>query len=1006
MPIVSFAADVYSVGLVLFELCTGRSLLDEMVATENWSSLLYAFEWMRTGVKPPPSPLEERGLKIQSSFGATVGQVLRGKATGDVALGRGVEDEERSGDAISVTRWGDVPTFGSAHAQDRFLDQLLTTMATSRRSLMRVSPSFWTEKMKPLLIQCLRWGPHTRPSASALLGWMRIELRKGRSSALSPATGDPLTQTLLRFHPLPSAWSTRSGEWNAFERSVLIPLQVLPHAQQRRELVLLAFLTLTSATSWKGQSCRVFFLVVTWIDRTLGPLQIAQQPVSQRHIYVLALLWLADMVLREPRGGVTTAPSSFNEREMGHGDWTGGMIIDNVQTVQQAIFAMYLRIIVCLDGQWIPDGTPIWHAAQSPLHLLEVWWAIWDVELFWARLRANQLTTSSPNKSLQDLYQSSSLFRRILRPRDASTVVRRPDPAGLASTFFSQSLTEIVFQQREWECRLPKVPLEGQEVGDVKIDAEWQSYTHLPPSWKAWLASATPFFTVSSKTPASKAQGYHQPALEDVRRQRETYFAIPRDTAVIQSGATVKERLGHWLVQAEDQRRGPDPSFESVEFACSPGDMKQNIGTTGAGGRVPASTSTSTTTASTCLLYPRRRYQDVLLALLMTYQVASFINRSTALVVLERQIRRPKVAMRTVESVQVALDLRVEGKPTSPHPLSLSSPITAELDYFFSQLFNPASPNDPFPPFPHMELKIQVTVRFQKQAPPNSLLQGWHVLRGSDEFSPYAGWISLQWRPVNLNDLSTWSLVYWMSSGEDVARTPWSKRLPTKHMKVVEEIMSSEQSYVYSLYTALDLYFRPLSTGVLPPDIAKSASNQHQLKEWLEFGEVLKEVVEFNHEFLDVLTASTSLHEIGDIMRRFFGLHLLRLYTHYVGLYTGPMAHLMKQWALPSAPKTFRSLLDPHPPAQSLASYLIMPVQRILRYVLLLTELVKSLGDYYRKEANVPEDGSVATWTDGLVALEELDDILKMLIHLAASFDKQKEVTSHISRVAANVGGL
>ncbi|KAM9059722.1 rho guanine nucleotide exchange factor TIAM2 isoform 1-T12 [Megaptera novaeangliae] len=171
--------------------------------------------------------------------------------------------------------------------------------------------------------------------------------------------------------------------------------------------------------------------------------------------------------------------------------------------------------------------------------------------------------------------------------------------------------------------------------------------------------------------------------------------------------------------------------------------------------------------------------------------------------------------------------------------------------------------------------------------------------------------------------------------------------------KVIQELLDTEKSYVKDLSCLFDLYLEPLqSETFLTQDEMESLFGS--LPEMLEFQKVFLETLE------DGISASSDFNILetpSQFRKLLFSLGGSFLYyADHFKLYSGFCAnHIKVQKVLERAKtdKAFRAFLDARNPTKqhssTLESYLIKPVQRVLKYPLLLKELV-SLTDRESEE--------------------------------------------------------
>ncbi|XP_014324304.1 T-lymphoma invasion and metastasis-inducing protein 2 [Xiphophorus maculatus] len=192
-------------------------------------------------------------------------------------------------------------------------------------------------------------------------------------------------------------------------------------------------------------------------------------------------------------------------------------------------------------------------------------------------------------------------------------------------------------------------------------------------------------------------------------------------------------------------------------------------------------------------------------------------------------------------------------------------------------------------------------------------------------------------------------------SGSSPAREAALLRPCPKHMsvterlrKVIQELVDTEKSYVKDLDCLFEIYLKPLqSETFLTQDEMESL-----------FGS-LPEMLDFQRVFLQTLeerTASkpdfSTLETPSQFKKLLFSLGGSFLYyADHFKLYSGFCANHIKVQQVLKRAKTdqaFKQFLDARNPTKqhssTLESYLIKPVQRVLKYPLLLRELV-SLTD-------------------------------------------------------------
>ncbi|XP_066103925.1 rho guanine nucleotide exchange factor TIAM2 isoform X1 [Saccopteryx bilineata] len=171
--------------------------------------------------------------------------------------------------------------------------------------------------------------------------------------------------------------------------------------------------------------------------------------------------------------------------------------------------------------------------------------------------------------------------------------------------------------------------------------------------------------------------------------------------------------------------------------------------------------------------------------------------------------------------------------------------------------------------------------------------------------------------------------------------------------KVIQELLDTEKSYVKDLSCLFELYLEPLQNETfLTQDEMESLFGS--LPEMLDFQKVFLETLE------DGVSASSDFNILetpSQFRKLLFSLGGSFLYyADHFKLYSGFCAnHIKVQKVLERAKtdKAFKAFLDARNPTKqhssTLESYLIKPVQRVLKYPLLLRELV-SLTDQDSEE--------------------------------------------------------
>jgi len=166
--------------------------------------------------------------------------------------------------------------------------------------------------------------------------------------------------------------------------------------------------------------------------------------------------------------------------------------------------------------------------------------------------------------------------------------------------------------------------------------------------------------------------------------------------------------------------------------------------------------------------------------------------------------------------------------------------------------------------------------------------------------------------------------------------------LDKKREYIVKELLHTEKTYIEGLEEAMKKYYEPmLAEADLDPQVDKDLINK------IFFN--LKLILPINRNHLyDVLqqrvTNWTPTTEIGDLFVNF--AHLLKMYTQYSNGYDTATKSLEiaapQPWFIKFCPA--KVLIE---------SLLIMPIQRIPRYSLLLTDLYRNTPSEHPDEVNL-----------------------------------------------------
>jgi hypothetical protein len=159
-------------------------------------------------------------------------------------------------------------------------------------------------------------------------------------------------------------------------------------------------------------------------------------------------------------------------------------------------------------------------------------------------------------------------------------------------------------------------------------------------------------------------------------------------------------------------------------------------------------------------------------------------------------------------------------------------------------------------------------------------------------------------------------------------------KIADRRIKIRAEIISTEESYVKSLYLlhakfVLPLRVRSANNKLISPDHVAALLNN------------VETVIKFHHSFLQDIQAENS--NIPQVFIKYADIFLL--YTQYLQGYERSLnsfQELRNHKKFQEFLNEVKAELIKQPGGLDLMSYMIMPVQRIPRYVLLLTELQRN----------------------------------------------------------------
>ncbi|XP_056150474.1 rho guanine nucleotide exchange factor TIAM2 isoform X2 [Lampris incognitus] len=197
--------------------------------------------------------------------------------------------------------------------------------------------------------------------------------------------------------------------------------------------------------------------------------------------------------------------------------------------------------------------------------------------------------------------------------------------------------------------------------------------------------------------------------------------------------------------------------------------------------------------------------------------------------------------------------------------------------------------------------------------------------------------------------------------------SPRNMSVSQRLCKVIQELVDTEKSYVKDLISLFDIYLTPLQRETfLSKEEMESLFGS--LPEMLNFQRVFLHTLEERIASCPNLSSLETPQQFKKLLFSLGGSFLY--YADHFKLYSGFCANHIKVQKVLERAKTdraFKEFLDARNPTKqhssTLESYLIKPIQRVLKYPLLLRELV-SLTD--------PESEEHGHLTDALRAMEKV----------------------------------
>lgn len=171
--------------------------------------------------------------------------------------------------------------------------------------------------------------------------------------------------------------------------------------------------------------------------------------------------------------------------------------------------------------------------------------------------------------------------------------------------------------------------------------------------------------------------------------------------------------------------------------------------------------------------------------------------------------------------------------------------------------------------------------------------------------------------------------------------------------RIMAEIVSSEESYVKSLKCIDEVFRSPLVSligegkQIISNDlIGKIFSN-------------VRVIASANEQFLktikEIFSSWDERSEVGTVFSHY--AHLFRMYSQYISNHNNALKQMRKQVENNDKFRRFldEKMNDPRCGGLSLESYLIMPIQRVPRYILLLEQLQKYTSEDHSDYVNIVE---------------------------------------------------
>ncbi|XP_004347833.1 hypothetical protein CAOG_04008 [Capsaspora owczarzaki ATCC 30864] len=160
-----------------------------------------------------------------------------------------------------------------------------------------------------------------------------------------------------------------------------------------------------------------------------------------------------------------------------------------------------------------------------------------------------------------------------------------------------------------------------------------------------------------------------------------------------------------------------------------------------------------------------------------------------------------------------------------------------------------------------------------------------------------------------------------------------------RRMYIVQEILSTEQSYVQGLAVVQEVFLNPLKASAVS---AKPLLSENDIKKiFANFETILTLNTKFLNDFKKRIDNWTNEQVVGDVFLEV--ANFFRLYAQYVNNFPVAMSTIEKRTTQSAAFREFLRASAARPECKSfgLKEIMLTPIQRIPRYKLLLDDLVK-----------------------------------------------------------------